>query len=161
MTVAELQRLYDYGYWANAKLLQVISQLTPEEFTRPVAGSYGSIRDTLVHVMSAEWGWLDRCGGPERGPALKPSDYPTVEALVETWGAVERYVRSFLSSMRPIMVSIIGGRLLCCSGCSGAHRATSTCCSTMPTSGVGWRGKTPQRSRVRNRWVARASTRTT
>ena len=99
MTVAELQRLYDYGYWANAKLLQVISQLTPEEFTRPVAGSYGSIRDTLVHVMSAEWGWLDRCGGPERGPALKPSDYPTVEALVETWGAVERYVRSFLSTL--------------------------------------------------------------
>jgi uncharacterized damage-inducible protein DinB len=100
MTVADLQRLYDYGYWAKGRLLQVISQLTPEEFTRPVAGSYGSIRDTLVHVMSAEWGWLDRCGGPERGPALKPSEYPTLESLVETWAIVEGHVRTFMSMLK-------------------------------------------------------------
>lgn len=100
MTVTQLQRLYDYSYWANGKLFQVISQLTPEEFTQPVAGSYGSIRDTLVHVMSAEWGWLSRCGGPGRGPALKPGDYPTVESLVETWGTVERYVRAFMSKLK-------------------------------------------------------------
>jgi len=24
----------------------------------------------MVHVLSAEWGWLSRCGGPERGPRL-------------------------------------------------------------------------------------------
>src|SRR5436309_15218065 len=35
------------------KLFDVISQITPEQFTRPVAGSYGSIRNTLVHVLSA------------------------------------------------------------------------------------------------------------
>jgi uncharacterized damage-inducible protein DinB len=54
MTVKDLERLYDYGYWANEKLFQAVSQLTPEEFTRTVAGSFGSIRNTLVHVMSAE-----------------------------------------------------------------------------------------------------------
>jgi uncharacterized damage-inducible protein DinB len=100
MTVTELQRLYDYGYWAHDKLLQVIAQLTPEEFTRPVAGSYGSIRDTLVHVMSAEWGWLSRCGGPERGPALKAGDFPTVESLVDTWSTVERSARAFISTLK-------------------------------------------------------------
>lgn len=58
MTVKDLENLYDYGYWANRKLIHVISQLTPEQFTQPVAGSYGSIRNTLVHVLSAEWvGW--------------------------------------------------------------------------------------------------------
>ena len=39
MNVQDLERLYDYGYWANNKLLRVISRLTPEEFTRPVEGS--------------------------------------------------------------------------------------------------------------------------
>ena len=63
MTVRDLERMYDYSYWANRKLFQVLSRLTAEEFTRNVAGSYGSIRNTLVHVMSAEWGWIDRCGG--------------------------------------------------------------------------------------------------
>jgi uncharacterized damage-inducible protein DinB len=81
MTVKDLEGLYDYGYWANKKLLAVVSQLTPEQFTQTVAGSYGSVRNTLVHVLSAEWGWLDRCGGHERGPALEADDYPNVESL--------------------------------------------------------------------------------
>jgi uncharacterized damage-inducible protein DinB len=100
MTVKDLERLYDYGYWANRKLFQAVSQLTPEQFRQTVAGSYGSVRNTLVHVLSAEWGWLDRCGGPERGPALKPDDYPTVESLVGAWSAVEVYVREFLSKLK-------------------------------------------------------------
>lgn len=100
MTIKDLEDLYDYGYWANRKLLQAISQLTPEQFTQTVAGSYGSIRNTLVHALSAEWGWLDRCGGPERGPRLNPDDYPTSESLVVTWDKVEVYVRVFLSGLK-------------------------------------------------------------
>jgi uncharacterized damage-inducible protein DinB len=99
MTVEDLQRLYDYGYWANGKLLQVVAQLTPDEFTRSVGGSYGSVQSTLVHALSAEWGWLGRCGGPERGPALKPEDYPTVEPLVGTWARVEGDMREFLAKL--------------------------------------------------------------
>jgi uncharacterized damage-inducible protein DinB len=100
MTVNDLEELFDYGYWANRKLLDVISQLTPAQFTQPVAGSYGSIRNTMVHVLSAEWGWLDRCGGHARGPRLTPEDYPTVESLAETWRMVEGHVRAFLSSLK-------------------------------------------------------------
>jgi uncharacterized damage-inducible protein DinB len=85
MTIKELERLYDYGYWANRKLFAVVSQLTHEEFTRTVSGSYGSVRNTLVHMMSAEWGWLDRCGGAARGPALKSEDCPTFESIQPQW----------------------------------------------------------------------------
>jgi uncharacterized damage-inducible protein DinB len=46
--VMDLQALYDYGYWANEKIFDVLSQLTPDEFTRQVAGSYGSVRNTMV-----------------------------------------------------------------------------------------------------------------
>ena len=99
MRVRDLERLYDYHYRANQRLLGVVSQLEPGQFTRPVAGGYGSIRNTLVHVLSAEWGWLERCGGPVRGQRLDPQDYPTVESLVQTWTRVEAYVRSFLSGL--------------------------------------------------------------
>jgi uncharacterized damage-inducible protein DinB len=97
--VSDLKRLYDYNSWANRKLLSVVSQLSQDEFTRSVAGSYGSVRNTLVHVVSAEWGWLDRCGGQARGPRLNPVDYPTAESLIETWGRVEGYMRDFLSAL--------------------------------------------------------------
>jgi uncharacterized damage-inducible protein DinB len=115
VTVADLALLFDYGYWANGVLFSVLARLTPEEFTREVAGSYGSIRNTLVHALSAEWGWLERCGGAPRGEKLKASDFPTVVSLVETWRRVERSVRDFLSALtdedltRPVEFSLGGG----------------------------------------------------
>lgn len=99
MTVQNLETLYDYNYWANERLFQVILQLTPEEFTQPVAGGHASIRNTMVHVLSTEWGWLSRCGGHKRKAKLDPSDYPTVESLVDEWGNVEGYMRDFLSGL--------------------------------------------------------------
>jgi uncharacterized damage-inducible protein DinB len=100
MTVKDLETMFDYGYWANRKLFEVISQLTPEQFTQSVAGSYGSVRNTMVHVLSAEWGWLDRCGGPQRGAALSAAEFPTVASLLDRWRQVEAYVREFLKTLR-------------------------------------------------------------
>jgi hypothetical protein len=39
MRVSDLERLYDYNCWANKKLFDAVSQLTPEQFTQSVAGS--------------------------------------------------------------------------------------------------------------------------
>jgi uncharacterized damage-inducible protein DinB len=133
--VSELERLYDYNYWANKRMFGVIEQLTPEEFCQSVAGSYGSIRNTLVHVLSAEWGWLDRCGGPPRGPRLEPADYPTPQTLVAKWSWVEESMRKFLSGLsdtdlsRPIEFSfnpaekhsVAMGRLLQHAAVHGVH----------------------------------------
>ena len=100
MTVKDLQRRYDYGYWANGKLFAVIAQLAPDQFTQHVAGSYGSIRNTMVHTLSAEWGWLDRCGGYARGPALKAEDFPDAQSLIDKWTEIGDHVRRFLSSLQ-------------------------------------------------------------
>jgi len=100
VTVDDFRRLYDYSYWANRKLFQVMDQMTTEQFTQAVAGSYGSIRNTMVHVLSAEWGWLERCGGPPRGPQLNADDYANVAALAAAWGKVETQMRDFLDSLR-------------------------------------------------------------
>ena len=95
MTVQDLKGLFDYGCWANDRLCGVLSQLTTDQFTQSVAGSYGSIRNPMVHMLSAEWGWLERCGGTARGPALNAQDYPTVASLFDRWKYVEARVREF------------------------------------------------------------------
>jgi uncharacterized damage-inducible protein DinB len=100
MTVKDLQTLYDYGYWADRKLFEVISRIPPEQFTQSVGGSFGSIRNTLVHIMSAEWGWLERCGGAKRGSKLNGADYPTLESVTETWNKIEMHVREFLATLK-------------------------------------------------------------
>jgi uncharacterized damage-inducible protein DinB len=99
MTIKDLERLYNYHYWANNKLFKVVSQLTPGQFTQSVAGSYGSIRNTLAHVLSAEWVWLDRYSGPARGTRPQPDDFPTLESLIDTWSKVEEQIRGFLSGL--------------------------------------------------------------
>jgi uncharacterized damage-inducible protein DinB len=97
--IKDLRALYDYCYWANRKVLDVVAQLTPQQFTESVAGSYGSVRNSMVHILSAEWGWLDRCGGARRGAALVASDYSTASSLIERWQEIESHVRAFLSKL--------------------------------------------------------------
>lgn len=100
MTAKDLEGLFEYGYWANRRLFEVVARLTPEEFTQPVAGSYGSIRNTLVHTLSAEAGWLDRCGGPKRGPKLDPATFPTLDSVAQAWRRVEAEMRDFLANLQ-------------------------------------------------------------
>lgn len=100
MTAHDLATLFDYSYWANERLFRVVASLTAEEFSRHVAGSYGSVRNTLVHALSTEWGWLDRCGGLKRGGRLEPDAYPTAESLLGDWSRVESSMRTFLSGLK-------------------------------------------------------------
>jgi uncharacterized damage-inducible protein DinB len=100
MTAKDLRTQFDYGYWANAKLFEAVSNLTAEQFTQSVAGSYGSIRNTLVHMMSTEWGWMERSGGFKRGPKLSASDFPTFASVLETWAQIESHLRRFLDSLQ-------------------------------------------------------------
>ena len=100
MTAEDLRTQFDYGYWANARLFAVALNLTKEQFIQPVSGSHGSIRNTLVHMMSAEWGWMERSGGFPRGPKLNPSDFPTFASVRDKWEEVEAHLRPFLASLQ-------------------------------------------------------------
>lgn len=117
MTVHHLKTLYDYSTWANTKLFRAMADLTPAAFVQPVAGSYGSVRNTLVHVLSTEWGWTSRCGGPPRPAKLEADDFPTLESVTDTWRTVETHVRTFLDALtedelaREVSYSGSGGAL--------------------------------------------------
>ena len=99
INVKTLRELFDYSYWANRKLFDVLAWVTPEEFTQTIGGSYGSIRNTLVHIVSAEAGWMERCGGPKRGPRLSPADFPTLNSVIRIWNKVEVNMRRLLSDL--------------------------------------------------------------
>ena len=98
MTLDDLVVRYSYDAWANEKLFGVVSRLSPEEFTRSITGGWAAIRTTLVHIVSAEWGWVSRCGGkPDRGPRLDPANYATPAAVIDESRRVDGYARAFLA----------------------------------------------------------------
>jgi uncharacterized damage-inducible protein DinB len=76
-----LADLLAYDRWANRQYLNVVAGLTPDEFTKPLGGSFGSVRDTLVHLAWAEWIWTERWQG--RSPQARPSasDFQTLDAI--------------------------------------------------------------------------------
>jgi uncharacterized damage-inducible protein DinB len=98
--VEELETLFAYGHWANGKLFEVIARLTPEQLTRTVDGTHGSVRNTIVHILGVEWGWIGRCGGPPRGNPLDPLAYPDLASLVALREKVEGITRAFLPTLR-------------------------------------------------------------
>ena len=58
MNKDDIQLLYEYDRWAASRVFQAASTLSAEEFTRDLGGSLRSVRDTLVHIVGGEWGWL-------------------------------------------------------------------------------------------------------
>jgi uncharacterized damage-inducible protein DinB len=99
MTKKDFQILYDYNRWANACVLEAAAKLTAEQFTRDLANSFRSVRDTLVHIMSVEWIWLRRWKGTSPKSFHDPSDFPNVEALLANWAEIETEQMDFVNSM--------------------------------------------------------------
>ena len=46
--------LFKHSLWANLRLLDVCERLDDAQLERTVVGTYGSIRDTWVHLVAAE-----------------------------------------------------------------------------------------------------------
>ncbi len=99
MNKNDIELLYEYNRWANGQTLHAVSQLTGEQFTRDFSSSYRSVRDTLTHVLSAEWIWLMRWQGMSPKSMLSPIEYPKVELLRAKWAEVERNQANFISQL--------------------------------------------------------------
>ncbi len=96
MNLADLRLLLDYNYWARDRLLAAAAPLTAEQYTRDLGSSFKSIRDTVVHMYSAEWIWNMRLHGTSPAAALQAVDYPDVSKVQSAWMDVEAQTRSFL-----------------------------------------------------------------
>lgn len=78
MTPEDVRLLFDYNAWANQRSLDAAAQLSDEQFVQPLGSSFSSVRDTLVHICSGEWVWLERCSG--RTPSAFP-DLSSIQAI--------------------------------------------------------------------------------
>ncbi len=61
MEINDILTLCDYNCWATEKIMQSTANLSVDQFTSPTACSHGSLRGTIVHILSAEWIWRLSC----------------------------------------------------------------------------------------------------
>ncbi len=100
MNKNDILTLYDYNYWANARVLNAAAKLTPDQFIAPAGLSHGSVRGALVHILGAETVWRLRCAeGVSLSALPDENDIPTAEVLREHWLDEEQKMRAYLNSL--------------------------------------------------------------
>lgn len=105
MLVDVVRTMYRYTDWANQRIFDSAERLTPEQFTAPDDTPFGSIRNTLVHMVMWQCRWLSWWDGTASTSAeslqiyLDPDDYLDVESVREEWQALHAQTELFLSQL--------------------------------------------------------------
>jgi uncharacterized damage-inducible protein DinB len=118
MNVADIQTLYAYNRWANQRLFSAVEKLSDEQLAAKVQSSFPSIRETVFHILFAEWLWLKRWQGTSpratvpdpnvtsatwkslsAGGIPTPRELTTVAELKSFGDSIERERQEFLSKL--------------------------------------------------------------
>src|SRR4030095_11011544 len=99
MNKKDIEYLYRYNRWANSRVMDDAAKLTPEQFVRDLQTSHRSVRDTLAHILAAEWIWLERWKGISPKALLDPADFPTVESVRTRLSDVETECAGYIQGL--------------------------------------------------------------
>ena len=120
MDINDIRTLFAYNRWANQRMFAVLEKLSAEPFAANAQSSFPSLRESVFHILAAEWLWLKRWKGdspraasPPTGLAaemwneMTPRDKPsyqqlsTVSELRAFAEAIDREREEFLRALRP------------------------------------------------------------
>src|SRR5690554_4944785 len=79
-----------YNLWANMQLLEACAQLTDEQLDATLQGTYGSVRETLVHLFRAEEGYARHFNLTSETPTPPLRDFSTFPGFDELKRRAER-----------------------------------------------------------------------
>lgn len=99
MSPDEVRFLYDYTRWADDRALEAAGKLAPEQWARDMGSSMKSVRDTLVHLLSGQWMWLQRWKGSSPQAMWNAAEYPDVAGLKKRRDDLVLDQANFLSAL--------------------------------------------------------------
>jgi len=97
--VQDVRTQFEYVFWAHDRMMGPVASLSPEEFTRDLRSGHGSVRDTLVHMMSSDWIWLSRWHGISPTAMIDISAFPSLETVEERWKSLHHELSRFLGQV--------------------------------------------------------------
>jgi uncharacterized damage-inducible protein DinB len=84
-----LVKLFGHNAWASLTLLEVCEGLSKAQLDAGAVGGYGSIRDTLMHLIIAEQNYVNRVNGHLPAVPLRRGEwagFPALKAAVRWAG---------------------------------------------------------------------------
>lgn len=100
MNVIAFRHLYRYHLAENRHLWEsYVLQLTPEQFTRTIPYSLGSVRNQIVHLMSVDAGWFGALQGKTDIEPLNPDDFNDFNQIRAYWNTIEQQMSDYLATL--------------------------------------------------------------
>lgn len=90
-----------YNNWANQQVLAACKNLSESQLTGMMPGAYGSIRDTLRHILRAEADYINRMTGTRPQPPFKWEDGPSVAEMAAFAAQVGEALMETVQRVRP------------------------------------------------------------
>ena len=101
MNADAFRHFYNYHFAENRKLWdRCIMPLSDEQFTQAVGYSYGSVRNQILHLISADETWFSELRGVDIPAPLDPADFPDRASIRAHWDQVEQMMRAYLATLR-------------------------------------------------------------
>jgi uncharacterized damage-inducible protein DinB len=105
MNADAFRYFYNYHFSENRKIWDsYVTSLSHEQFTQPVAYSYGSVRDQVVHIINADDLWFSELRGIEPLEPPPAADSDDREIIRAYWDRVEQRMRAYLAELRDDML---------------------------------------------------------
>lgn len=104
MLAETLRTLYGYSTWATDRVFDAAARLTPEQLDVPGQAGRGSIRQTLLHMITTQKGWLAWWDGslpPEEAirVRLDLTENPDLAAIRGAWDQVAEQTQAFVNGL--------------------------------------------------------------
>ncbi len=105
MNAEAFRHFYEYHFAENRKIWdEYVTLLSEEQFTQDVDYSHGSVKDQIVHLMSADEQWFTGLRGEDIPGPLNPAAFKNREAIREHWDKLEKKMREYLAKLRDDML---------------------------------------------------------
>ena len=99
MDLETIQQLFAYNGWANQRNVAGCESISNEQFLQQVGGSFGSVRNTLAHIMDVEWLYHERWQGRAPSTFPKAENYSNLSDIKARWKSIDADVNLYVSAL--------------------------------------------------------------
>lgn len=96
-----ITQLITYTFWADLRVLQTCTQVTPAQFVQPVTPDPGwhSLRGTLVHALDTAYGWRMALMEVAESDKFNETDFADVASLTTRWHAEQTAWLEYMATL--------------------------------------------------------------
>ena len=114
MLAEALRTVYGYDRFAYEQVIDTAAGLTEQQWLEPGQAGHGSVRDTILHGLTAHRNWLGLCDGSLTAAQafsqqLDPADYPDVAAVRALWRQIDAVTQVYLRRLDDAEVASLRG----------------------------------------------------